>query len=158
MTSRRSASRIASESRMFRESLRAVRRASEGDLPRAGQVSRMDATTFDPLGGEIVWQPSETLVRRSRIARFLREHNLPNYDALYRRSIEDIGWFWDAAVREMAVEWYTPYTRVFDDRAGVPWTRWWIDGRCNLVHNCVDKHREAARGAKPALRWEGEDG
>jgi len=118
----------------------------------------MDATTFDPLGGEIVWQPSETLVRRSRIARFLREHNLPDYDALYRRSVEDIGWFWDAAVREMDIEWYTPYTRVFDGQDGVPWTRWWVDGRCNLVHNCVDKHRETARGAKPALRWEGEDG
>jgi acetyl-CoA synthetase len=133
-------------------------RRAEDPPAMSAKVASMDDSTPASPGGEIVWRPSDELVRGSRIARFLAEHNLPDYDALHRTSTEDIAWFWDAALREMGIEWYEPYARVYDDSAGAAWTKWWIGGRFNIVHNCVDKHRSSPRASKPAIRWEGEPG
>src|SRR5439155_1744505 len=37
---------------------------------------------------------------------------------------------------------------------GFPWTRWFIGGKINIVHNCVDR----PRGKRPALIWESDEG
>ncbi|MDR5682574.1 MAG: acetate--CoA ligase [Armatimonadota bacterium] len=110
------------------------------------------------LGGAVVWRPSEAYVERSRLRRFMREHGIADYDDLYRRSIEDMEWFWNAALAEMKVEWYRPYGQVCDASRGVEWARWFVGGKTNLAHNCLDKHRRAATADKPAIHWEGEDG
>ena len=59
---------------------------------------------------------------------------------------------------DLGLEWYTPYTRVLDVERGIEWPRWWLGGRCNYVHNALDKHARAANRDKLALAWEGEDG
>src|SRR5918996_584862 len=41
---------------------------------------------------------------------------------------------------------------------GVAWPRWFPEGRLNFTDNCVDRHLDAGRGAKPAIVWEGDDG
>ncbi|MBI4280085.1 MAG: acetate--CoA ligase [Armatimonadetes bacterium] len=110
------------------------------------------------MGGQIVWRPTPEYVERSRLHRFLRAHGLRDYDALYEKSVTDLEWFWDAALREMAIEWYRPYTRVLDAGRGIQWARWFVGGRTNLVHNCVDKYRRGPNAGRVAIRWEGEDG
>ena len=36
--------------------------------------------------------------------------------------------------------------------------RWFVGGKLNLCHNCVDRHALGARREKTALLWEGEPG
>ncbi|MER3461386.1 MAG: AMP-dependent synthetase [candidate division GAL15 bacterium] len=110
------------------------------------------------LGGSVVWRPSPELVQHSRLWRFMRRHGLASYEELYRRSVEDLDWFWRAALDEMDVRWYRPYERVYDDRRGVEWTEWFCGGQLNLVHNAVEKYRDSPVGSRLAIRWEGEDG
>jgi acetyl-CoA synthetase len=110
------------------------------------------------LGGPVVWRPSPEVVQRSRLFRFMRRHGLASYDELYRRSVEDPGWFWPAALEEMDVRWFRPYDQVYDDRRGVEWTEWFCGGELNLVHNAVEKYRGTPAAGRVALRWEGEDG
>ncbi|HEV8339778.1 MAG TPA: AMP-binding protein [bacterium] len=106
---------------------------------------------------EIVWEPSAEHIARSRLTHFMRRHGLPDYQALHRRSIEDMEWFWDAVSKDLALEWFRPYTRVLDVSKGIPWATWWIDGRYNYVHNCLDRH-VARLGTKIACIAEGEEG
>ncbi len=106
---------------------------------------------------EIVWRPTPEYVDRSRLAAFMRRHGLPDYQALQRRSVQDPEWFWDAVSKDLALEWFRPYSRVLDTSRGIPWTTWWIDGAFNYVHNCLDRHI-ARLGDKVACVAEREDG
>jgi acetyl-CoA synthetase len=41
---------------------------------------------------------------------------------------------------------------------GIQWPTWCVDGKLNIVHNCLDKWMGTTTQEKTALRWEGEDG
>jgi acetyl-CoA synthetase len=106
----------------------------------------------------IVWHPSEKYVLESNISRFMKKYSIRTYDELVQRSIEDIAWFWDAALEDLDVEWFTPYTKVFDDSKGIEWTTWFIDGQLNIVHNILDRHCTKSLPEKRALIWVSETG
>ena len=106
----------------------------------------------------IVWRPTPEVAQRSRIGRFMRTHGIATLAELQRRSVADLAWYWDAVARDLHVRWTTPYTRVLDESRGVPWPIWFPGGRLNFTDNCLDRHVDAGRGAKPAVVWEGDDG
>src|SRR6476661_8417731 len=87
----------------------------------------------------------------------MREQGIDGWRELARRSQDDIGWFWDAVVRHLGIEFSTPYERVFDDSRGPMWTTWFGGGRINLTHNCVDRHARTTPD-RIAVIAEGEDG
>ena len=39
----------------------------------------------------------------------MREHGIGDWRELHRRSVEDIGWFWDAVVTHLGIEFFQPY-------------------------------------------------
>jgi acetyl-CoA synthetase len=106
----------------------------------------------------IVWRPTPEGAQRSRIGRFMRAHGIGSLADLQRRSVHDPEWYWDAVVRDLGVRWTTPYSRVLDGSRGVAWPVWFPGGRLNLTDNCVDRHVDAGRGARPAIVWEGDGG
>ena len=107
---------------------------------------------------EIVWRPTPEQRERARIARFMRAHGVASLEALQRRSVDDPEWYWDAVARDLGIRWTVPYSRVLDGSRGVPWPRWFPDGRLNFADNCVDRHVDAGRGDHLALIWESDDG
>jgi acetyl-CoA synthetase len=106
---------------------------------------------------EIVWRPSEDYVERANVTRFMRTNGIATYDELVKRSRDDVEWFWDAVVKDLGIEFYEPYERVLDVSEGTPWATWFVGGRINLAHNCVDRWAERTP-EKPAVIWEDEDG
>jgi acetyl-CoA synthetase len=105
----------------------------------------------------VVWTPSAQDVEGANVTRLMRAHGIADYDELVRRSIEDIGWFWDAVIHDLDIEFFEPYRDVFDTGRGVEWTTWFTGATVNLVHQCVD--RWAARTPEgPAVIGETEDG
>jgi acetyl-CoA synthetase len=40
----------------------------------------------------------------------------------------------------------------------LPHAKWFVDGKLNLCHNCVDRHARGMRRNKTAILWEGEPG
>ena len=105
-----------------------------------------------------IWEPTPDVVEHSRAWAFMREQGIDGWRELARRSQDDIGWFWDAVVRHLGIEFSTPYERVFDDSRGPMWTTWFGGGRINLTHNCVDRHARTTpdRIAVIAEREDGE--
>src|SRR5919202_5960963 len=108
---------------------------------------------------DLAWEPTPEYVERAHVTRLMRAHGIETIDELRRRSVEDVEWYWDAAVRDLGIEFATPYERVMDDSRGAPWATWFTGGRVNLVHNCVDRwaDREDARD-RVALIGESETG
>jgi acetyl-CoA synthetase len=107
---------------------------------------------------DVVWRPSQEHLERSRVGRFMRRHGIGDYRTLLRRSVEEIEWFWPAALEDLGFEWYRPFDRLLDLSKGFPWARWFVGGRINIVHHCLDRHLERGRGDRVALLWEGDDG
>ena len=63
---------------------------------------------------DIVWHASTAEIARSRTAAFMRHVGVDSYQELVTRSVEDIEWFWDAAVQFLGVPFATPYDSVLD--------------------------------------------
>jgi acetyl-CoA synthetase len=80
--------------------------------------------------------------------------SLAEYEAMYRRSVEQPEEFWGEAAKEL--DWFAPWTKVLAGEA--QHAKWFINGKLNLSHNCVDRHALGARKDKVALIWEGEPG
>jgi acetyl-CoA synthetase len=110
------------------------------------------------FGGEVAWRPSTDVIERSRLTAFMRRHGLASLSALLDRSTSDLEWFWRAVFDDLGVEFYEPFTQVVDLSKGPAWPRWCVGGRLNIVHNCLDKWDGTAIDARPAIRWEGEEG
>ena len=110
------------------------------------------------FGGEVAWRPSPEYIAASRLKAFIDRHHLRDYDDLLRRSTTDLPWFWNAVLEDLGIQFYEPYTQVLDTSRGIAWTRWCVDGRLNIVHNCLDKWIGTPIEQKAALRWEGEEG
>jgi acetyl-CoA synthetase len=89
------------------------------------------------------WSPVEEQARRSRLWRFIEKHGATGYQDLCARANRDPSWFWDALVKELGVVWSTPYRQVMDTSPGIPFTRWFKDGRLNAYDSAVIRHRQA---------------
>jgi len=76
------------------------------------------------------------------------------YEALYRRSLEDPDGFW--AEQAERIDWVAAPTRIGNWSYDPVDIKWYEDGVLNLCHNCVDRHL-AARSNDPAILWEGDE-
>jgi acetyl-CoA synthetase len=85
-------------------------------------------------------------------------NGIASLDELRRRAVGDVGWFWDAVVRDLGLEFFEPYVKVLDISDGAPWANWFVGGRYNYVHNALDRHARGSSAGRTALVWEGEDG
>lgn len=108
--------------------------------------------------GKVAWTPTEEYLSRSRLTAFTKEHGLKDYQELYKKSVKDPEWFWDAVMKDLQIAWYTPYTRVMDPSRGIPWTTWFPGGKTNLAYYSLDVHAQSSKRDKIACIWEGEDG
>ena len=80
--------------------------------------------------------------------------SVAEYEAMYRRSVEQPDEFWAEAAKEL--DWFAPWTKVIEGEA--QHTKWFVNGKLNLSYNCTDRHALGARKNKIALIWEGEPG
>ncbi|MDO8493087.1 MAG: acetate--CoA ligase [bacterium] len=66
-----------------------------------------------------------------------------DYQSLYERSIEDPEGFW-ASLAENELEWFQKWDKVFE--WNYPYHKWFLRGKLNITHNCLDRHVAAGRG------------
>src|SRR3954447_1033425 len=71
----------------------------------------------------------------------------------YARADADREAFW--AEQAGRLDWDQKWERVLD-WDDPPFAKWFVGGRINAAHNCVDRHVAAGKGDKVALHWVGE--
>jgi acetyl-CoA synthetase len=91
--------------------------------------------------------PPEALVAASHA-------DAADYEALYRRSLEDPDRFW--AEQAARIDWFEPPTVAGNWSFDPVEIKWFEDGILNLCHNCVDRHLEA-RADQVAILFEGDE-
>ena len=116
-----------------------------------------DVDNWESLSEPVAWTPSQEYLDRSRLLRFMRQHDIPDYATLLQRAEADPSWFWDAVSDDLGLVWQRPYTQVMDTSRGIPWTRWFTGGQFNYVVTALDQHAERTPD-KLAIIWEGEEG
>jgi acetyl-CoA synthetase len=73
----------------------------------------------------------------------LREEARGNPEVFWARMAEELDWFrrWDEVLK-----WNPPHAE------------WFVGGKINIAHNCLDRHLQTWRRNKAAIIWEGEPG
>ena len=103
------------------------------------------------------WAPTEEYVANANVTRLARTHGIGSLAELRHRSVADIGWYWDAVVRDLGLPFRTPYTQVVDLSAGIEHPDWFTGGELNVVDACLTRWARAAPD-RPAVVHEAEDG
>jgi acetyl-CoA synthetase len=83
--------------------------------------------------------------------------NNAKYLEMYERSVKDPDGFWAEQAKSL-LSWFKPWTKVSDysyDAKNL-YIKWFIGGKLNVAHNCLDRHLEK-RGNQTAILWEGDD-
>jgi len=102
---------------------------------------------------EEVYYPPKELVENSNIKKFMDKHGIKNLDELLKRA-QDLEWFWGEMAKEL--EWFKPFDKVLEWNE--PFAQWFIGGKINIVHNCLDRYIKTGRKNKVAYIYEGEPG
>ncbi len=79
---------------------------------------------------------------------------IKSYDEIAQRAAADPEGYWEKEASEL--EWFEPWTQVLEWQA--PFAKWFLGAKCNIVHNCLDRHLKTWRRNKLALVWESETG
>jgi len=103
----------------------------------------------------------DSLLREERVFRPLpqvvREANMgqPELRAAQKLADADYRLFWEEQAAEL--DWFEKWDQVLDE-SNPPFYKWFLGGKCNLVHNALDRHILTANKNKLAIIWEGESG
>lgn len=92
-----------------------------------------------------LYPPSAQTLERARIK---------SYNDVSRSAAADPEGYWEQEAREL--EWFEPWSQVLDWQP--PFAKWFVGAKCNIVHNCLDRHLKTWRRNKLALIWESESG
>jgi len=74
---------------------------------------------------------------------------------LYDEARADDEGFWARQAAEL-LDWDTDWHTIC--QWNLPFAEWFVGGRLNVAHNCLDRHVLNGRGDKVAIHWEGEPG
>jgi len=86
---------------------------------------------------------------------------IKTYKDLYKKSVNDIQWFWPAAMDFLGVHWHRRYDTVLDLDGSKSFerARWFIGGKLSIAYNCLDRHAmDPYAGNRLAFIWETENG
>lgn len=78
------------------------------------------------------------------------------YQELYQQASDNPTEFW-AQLAESELEWFEKWDQVLD-WSNPPFAKWFVNGKINIAHNCLDRHLTTWRRNKAAIIWEGEPG
>jgi acetyl-CoA synthetase len=74
---------------------------------------------------------------------------------MYDEAAEDYQGFWAKQADEL-LDWDTEWDTICEWE--LPYAKWFVGGKLNVAHNCLDRHVAAGRGDKVAIHFEGEPG
>ena len=77
------------------------------------------------------------------------------YDAMYRRSVEERDAFWNEQAHQH-LEWMEPFSTVAEEDLRQGNIAWFIGGKLNVSVNCLDRWVKT-QPHKPAFVWEGDE-
>ncbi len=84
---------------------------------------------------------------------YREESWIGDWNAAYQRFLDNPERFWEEKAEEL--EWFVRWERV--RKWNHPYAEWFLGGKLNITHNCLDRHANGDNKNKVALIWRGED-
>ena len=81
---------------------------------------------------------------------------LLNDPSIYEEAARDPEAWWEQQAEE-GLDWFEKWDQVLDE-SNPPFYKWFVGGKLNASHNCLDRHVEAGNGDRVAYHWRGEEG
>jgi len=104
---------------------------------------------------ERVFVPSKDIVENANITAYMKSKGFDNYEDFYRWSLANRNEFWEDMAKEL--HWFKPWQTTFT-WTEKPFFNWFVDGKFNIVYNCLDRHMQTPTRSKVAYYWEGDLG
>jgi len=101
--------------------------------------------------------PEPEQYQNSNIYQFMKKHNISSLEELSEKSKNNLEWFWESVEKDIGIVWDTPYTKTLDVSNGIPWTKWFVEGKTNLYKSSVEKFAKQTP-EKIAYNFISEDG
>ncbi|MBU0578285.1 acetate--CoA ligase [Patescibacteria group bacterium] len=98
------------------------------------------------LNEKKLYKPSAKVLKHAKVKQWKATIDKANKDPLK---------FWEEAAEEL--EWYGRWHDILDD-SDAPFFKWFVNGKCNIVHNCLDRHIGTPTENKTAIIWESDSG
>jgi len=100
------------------------------------------------LSSEKFYKPSES---------FKKNTNFPDYEKTLKKAAKNPLKFWEEAAENLS--WFQKWDQILDDK-NKPFFKWFVNGKCNLAYNAIDRHIEnnPKMHNKKAIIWEDETG
>jgi acetyl-CoA synthetase len=74
---------------------------------------------------------------------------------IYDEADQDREGFWARQAADL-LDWFEEWHTILE--WDLPFARWFVGGKLNAAHNCLDRHVAAGHGDQVAYHWEGEPG
>jgi acetyl-CoA synthetase len=74
---------------------------------------------------------------------------------IYEEADRDLEGFWARQAAEL-LDWSEEWHTILE--WDLPFAKWFVGGKLNATHNCLDRHVAAGHGGQVAYHWEGEPG
>jgi acetyl-CoA synthetase len=84
-----------------------------------------------------------------------RERAVVSDPSIFDEAEADHEGFW--AQQAETLHWDRKWDQVLD-WSNPPFAKWFVGGKLNVSHNCLDRHVEAGLGDRVAFHWRGEEG
>lgn len=108
-----------------------------------------ESTAIESILNETrLFPPPPDLAKRAHIKSF------EEYEKLYAEAAADLPAFW--AKQAESLDWFRKWDKVLEWNE--PFAKWFVGGKLNIAHNCLDRHLATWRRNKAAIIWEGEPG
>ncbi|HTD20022.1 MAG TPA: acetate--CoA ligase [Ktedonobacteraceae bacterium] len=104
---------------------------------------------------ERLFPPPEEIVRDANITAYMKSKGFENYEDFFKWSVANQFEYWEDQAKEL--DWYEPWQTTFE-WTEKPFFKWFVGGKFNIVHNCLDRHMSTPVRNKVAYYWEGDDG
>ena len=75
--------------------------------------------------------------------------------SLYDEADRDYEGFWARQAADL-LDWTEEWETILE--WDLPYAKWFVGGKLNAAHNCLDRHVDAGHGDRVAYHWEGEPG
>jgi acetyl-CoA synthetase len=106
----------------------------------------------------IAWTPTEEVIERAQMTRFMKQIRVSDFDELYQFSITDVEKFTAEVLKFLDIKFDPPYEKLLDLSNGVEFPNWCAGAGFNVVSHCVDRWQTDEMKDQLAIIWEGEEG
>lgn len=106
----------------------------------------------------IAWQPSDEVIKRAQLTKFMKQTGAGDWDELYSKSIKDVEGFTAGVLKFLDIKFDPPFEKLLDTSEGIEWSKWCSGGGLNITTTCLDRWMGTEIEDQPAIIWEGEDG